>query len=169
MFLLAEMYDKGAGIPRNDALATHWYRTAYAKGSVKAEGLGLLKSRGLIEMDPRAKAYIEHIDTKGPNRASLSSFAYEVAVYCKVGGSKCHQLTVEAARMERSQNSAAESANMARIWNGYGASNSNATDAEWRARSECMRRRPSPSRRTRTAIRTGSTPATADAMTSDGT
>src|SRR5687768_4068686 len=35
MWFLADMYDRGQEIPRNDALASYWYRVGYEAGSVK--------------------------------------------------------------------------------------------------------------------------------------
>ena len=139
MWKLAEMYDKAKGIARNDALASYWYRTAHANGSPTATAI--LKARGLLEVDPKVKSYLDHIDKDGPDRSSIHAFTYEVAVYCKWGGKRCHELEVEAYRFQKQQNAMAESANMARLWNVYAAHSSGSSDTEWRGRSDCMRKK----------------------------
>lgn len=138
MFILAELYDKGEEIPRNDALASFWYRRAYAKGSARAATV--LKSRGLLEVDPKVKAFLDYIDKSGPDRSDVQRFSYEVMVYCKFGGAKCHELTVEAYQLEKRANSQAASANMTRIWNLY-APKAWSSDADWKTRSDCMRKK----------------------------
>lgn len=138
MWFLADMYDKGNGIPRNDALASYWYNVAYSKGSPKAEAV--LKARGLLVPDPRTQAYLTRIEKEGPSTESVHAFMYEVAVYCKFGGKKCHELTVAGEKFMQSRNASAESANLQRIWNAYAAP-SGADDEAWRRKSDCMRKK----------------------------
>jgi TPR repeat protein len=138
MWFLADMYDNGNGIPRNDALASYWYNVAYSKGSAKAEAV--LKARGLLKPDPKTEAYLTRIEKDGPSTESVQAFMYEVAVYCKFGGKKCHELTVAGERFMQSRNATAESANLQRIWNVYAAPKG-ADDAAWRAKSDCMRKK----------------------------
>lgn len=138
MWFLAEMYDKGQGIPRNDALASYWYNVAYSKGSAKAEAV--LKARGLLVPDPRTQAYLTRIEKEGPSTESVQAFMYDVAVYCKFGGKKCHELTVAGQQFMQQRNATAESANLQRIWNAYAAPDG-ASDEAWRQKSDCMRKK----------------------------
>jgi TPR repeat protein len=139
MSFLAQIYDGDDGLPPNDALATYWWFEAYEKGSPTATKV--LQDRGLIaKRDLAAQAFVDRIDRNGPDRSSVATFTLEVAQYCKYDGDRCHELSVAALQFQRSQNSAAESANMARLWNTY--SSSGATDdAKWRERSDCMKRK----------------------------
>jgi len=136
MFFLAQIYDGGQGLPRNDALASYWYIKAYNEGSAKAEAV--LKARGLIRPAPEVQAFFDKIHRQGPDRSSLQAFTYDVAKYCKWGGPRCTELSVEARRMQTQQNAEAETANMMRIWNSYGQSDDGAAD---RARGDCMARK----------------------------
>ena len=137
MMSLAKIYDGDNGLPPNEALAIYWYKQAYAKNWFGAEQV--LLQRGVLKPDPVATAFIERIDRQGPDRSSASAFTLSVAQYCKYGGSRCTALSIEARKMEQSQNSAAEAANMARLWNVY--SSPSESDANWRERSQCMQRK----------------------------
>ncbi|HEX6094727.1 MAG TPA: tetratricopeptide repeat protein [Thermoanaerobaculia bacterium] len=137
MSFLAQIYDGAYGLPPNDALATYWWVEAYKKGSPTAQKV--LQERGLVaKRDPVAQAYVDRIDRNGPDRSSVENFTLEVAQYCKYGGDRCHELSVAALKFQRSSNAAAESANMARLWNAYGAKDD---DAKWRERSDCMKKK----------------------------
>lgn len=83
--------------------------------------------------------FIDHIHRYGPDTTDSSSFHYEVALYCRYGGPNCHALQVRARQFLDRQNSAAERANMQRIWSGYGSGESLAEFARRsRARSQCL-------------------------------
>jgi TPR repeat protein len=139
MSFLAQIYDGNYGLPPNDALATYWWFEAYKKGSPTATKV--LQERGLIaKRDAVAQAFVDRIDRNGPDRSSVEKFTLEVAQYCKYDGDRCHELSVAALQFQRSQNAAAESANMARLWNTYGSSGA-ADDAKWRERSDCMKKK----------------------------
>ncbi|HEX8300888.1 tetratricopeptide repeat protein [Sphingomonas sp.] len=133
MMSLAQIYDGDKGLPPNEALAIYWYKQAWAKKWYGADTV--LLARGVLKPDPVATSFIERMDRQGPDRSSVSAFTFDVAQYCKYGGSRCTALSIEARNFEKAQNSAAESANMARIWNNVSTTTS---DAQWRARSECM-------------------------------
>lgn len=137
MMTLAQIYDGDKGLPPNEALAIYWYKQAYAKNWYGAEQV--LLARGVLKPDPVSTAFVERIDRQGPDRSSVSAFTLDVAQYCKYGGSRCTALSIEARKFERSQNSDAEASNMARLWNVY--SSPGESDARWRARSECMKRK----------------------------
>jgi hypothetical protein len=137
MMALAKIYDGDSGLPPNEALAIYWYKQAYAKNWFGAEQV--LLQRGVLQPDPVSAAFIQRIESQGPDRSSSTSFTVDVAQYCKYGGSRCTALSIEARNFERAQNSAAESANMARLWNVY--SSPGESDAKWRERSECMQRK----------------------------
>jgi len=138
MWNLATIYDGDYGLPPNEALATYWWVEAYKKGSPTAEKV--LTDRGLIKPDPRAQAFIDHIEKDGPDRSSVDRFTTDVAQYCKFGGKRCHELSVAARKFERDHNAAADSANMARLWNVYSSKDAN-TDQKWRERSDCMKKK----------------------------
>lgn len=138
MSFLAQIYDGDYGLPPNEALATYWWTEAYKKGSPTAEKV--LKERGLIEPDPVAKAFIDRIHRDGPDTTSVQTYTFDVAQYCKYDGPRCHELSVAALKFQRSQNAAAESANMARLWNVSSSNDPNA-DAKWRERSDCMKKK----------------------------
>jgi len=138
MSFLAQIYDGNYGLPPNDALATYWWFEAYKKGSPTATKV--LQERGLIaKRDSVAQAFVDRIDRNGPDRSSVEKFTLEVAQYCKYDGDRCHELSVVALQFQRSQNAAAESANMARLWNTYASSTTD--DAKWRERSDCMKKK----------------------------
>ncbi|MDF2446083.1 MAG: hypothetical protein K0S46_1319 [Moraxellaceae bacterium] len=138
MFQLAQLYEKGEEVPANEALALYWYKTAYAHGSTRGEAW--LKAKGLLQPSPQAQALIDRIHRDGPDRSSLMAFNVDVANYCKAGGPRCHDYTVQARQMERQHNARADSANTQRLWNVY-STGSGLSDAEARARSECMRKK----------------------------
>ncbi|HEX7833489.1 MAG TPA: hypothetical protein VF787_27810 [Thermoanaerobaculia bacterium] len=135
---LAQIYDGNYGLPPNEALATYWWFEAFKQGSPTAEKV--LMDRGLIEKqrDPVARAFVARIDKDGPDRSSVANFTFDVAQYCKYDGPRCHELSVAALKFQRDQNSAAEAANMARLWN---SNNDPDADAKWRARSDCMQKK----------------------------
>lgn len=136
MFYLAEMYEKGEEVPANEALTLYWYKTAYAHGSTRGEAW--LKAKGLLQPNPATQVFIDRIHRDGPDRSSLMAFSVDVGNYCKAGGPRCHDYTVQARQMERQQNARAESANTQRLWDVY--SKGGMSDADARARSECMRK-----------------------------
>ncbi len=83
--------------------------------------------------------FIDHIHRYGPDTTDSSSFHYEVALYCRYGGPNCHALQVRARQFQNQQNSAAERANMQRIWSSYGSGESLEEFARRsRARSQCL-------------------------------
>ncbi|MFN3714527.1 MAG: tetratricopeptide repeat protein [Alcanivoracaceae bacterium] len=83
--------------------------------------------------------FIDHIHRYGPDTTDSSSFHYEVALYCRYGGPNCHALQVRARQFQNQQNSAAERANMQRIWSGYGSGESlEEFGRRSRARSQCL-------------------------------
>ncbi|RYD59775.1 MAG: sel1 repeat family protein, partial [Sphingomonadales bacterium] len=137
MMALARIYDGEAGLPPNEALAIYWYKEAYKKRWLGAEQA--LLARGLLQPDPVSTAFIQRIESQGPDRSSLSAFTFDVAQYCKYGGSRCTALSIEAVKMEREHNAGVASANTARLWNVY--SKPGESDAAWRARSQCMSRK----------------------------
>jgi TPR repeat protein len=138
MFYLAQLYEKGEEVPANEALTLYWYKTAYAHGSTRGEAW--LKAKGLLQPNPATQAFIDRIHRDGPDRSSLMAFNVDVGNYCKAGGPRCHEYTVQARQLERQHNAGAESANMQRLWNVY-SKGSGVSDAEARARSECMRKK----------------------------
>lgn len=139
MSFLAQIYDGTYGLPPNDALATYWWFEAYKHGSPTATKV--LQDRGLVaKRDPVSQAFVDSIDRDGPNRSSVETFTVDVAQYCKYDGDRCHELSVAALKFQRSQNASAEAANMARLWNTYGANNAT-DDAKWRERSDCMKKK----------------------------
>lgn len=138
MFNVAQMYDDGEGIPRNNAVAMHWYREADARGSPRAHRL--LKSRGLIEIDPKVKAFLEMIDRNGPDFSNIEGLAYEVATYCIFGGKKCTEYQVAVYRFEKANQKRAEAANISRLWNVYAAPKGS-SDADYAKRSACMQKK----------------------------
>jgi TPR repeat protein len=136
MGFLARIYDGEFGFPPNEALATYWWIEAYKKGSPTAESV--LKERGLLQRDPQAQAFIDRIHQNGPDTSSVQSYTFDVAQYCKYDGPKCHELSVAALKFQRSHNAAAETANLARLWN----SNKDPdADRKWRDRSQCMQKK----------------------------
>jgi hypothetical protein len=137
MMTLAQIYDGDKGLAPNEALAIYWYKQAYAKNWYGAEQV--LLTRGVLKPDPVAAAFIARIEAQGPDRSSSTAFTVDVAQYCKYGGSRCTALSIEARRFEGAQNSAASSANMARLWNVY--SSPSESDDKWRQRSQCMQRK----------------------------
>ena len=138
MQLLARIYDGEFGLPPNEALATYWWLEAHRKGSPTAELE--LKRRGLLEPDPQAQAFIDRINADGPDLSSVQQFTYDVAVYCKFGGPRCHEFSVAARKFERDHNAGVVSANMARLWNVYSQKDPDA-DRKWRERSDCMNKK----------------------------
>ncbi|HET8774728.1 MAG TPA: hypothetical protein VFP80_13080 [Thermoanaerobaculia bacterium] len=139
MSFLARIYDGNYGLPPNAALATYWWVEAYKKGSPTAQKV--LQERGLVaKRDPVAQAFVDRIDRDGPDRSSVEKFTFDVAQYCTYDGDRCHELSVAALKFQRSQNAAADAANMARLWNAYGAKDAN-DDAKWRERSDCMKKK----------------------------
>lgn len=139
MSFLAQIYDGNYGLPPNDALATYWWFEAYKHGSPTATKV--LQERGLVaKRDPVAQAFVDRVDRNGPDRSSVARFTLEVAQYCKYDGDRCHELSVAALQFQRSQNAAAESANLARLWNTYGSGGAT-DDAKWRERSDCMKKK----------------------------
>jgi uncharacterized protein len=135
MVALAQIYEGELGLPPNEALAIYWYKEAYKQKWIGAEE-ALLK-RGLLKPDPAATAFIQRIDSQGPDRSSLDAFVLDVAHYCKYGGSRCTALSREARQFERQHNADASAANTARLWNVY--TKPGPSDAQWNARSACMR------------------------------
>ncbi|HEX2833964.1 MAG TPA: hypothetical protein VHW00_13215 [Thermoanaerobaculia bacterium] len=137
MSFLAQIYDGRYGLPPNEALATYWWFEAYKAGSPTAEKV--LKERGLVAMrDPVAQAFVDRIDKNGPDSSSVERFTFDVAQYCKYDGDRCHELSVAALKFQRSHNAAAESANMARLWN---MNKDPDADQKWRERSQCMQKK----------------------------
>lgn len=137
MSYLARIYDGVYGLPPNAALATYWWVEAYKKGSPTAQKV--LQERGLVaKRDPVAQAFVDRIDRDGPDTSSVQKFTFDVAQYCTYDGDRCHELSVAALKFQRSHNAAADAANMARLWNQYGAKDD---DARWRERSDCMKKK----------------------------
>lgn len=140
MWKLATIYDGDYGLPPNSALASYWWFEAFKAGSPTAEKV--LIDRGLIEKqrDPKAREFIARIDRDGPDRTSVQTFTFDVAQYCTYDGPRCHELSVAALQFQRSQNAAAESSNLARLWNAYAPPDPDA-DRKWRERSDCMKKK----------------------------
>ncbi|HEX7707984.1 MAG TPA: tetratricopeptide repeat protein, partial [Thermoanaerobaculia bacterium] len=135
---LAKIYDGEFGFPPNEALATYWWIEAYKVGNMTAELE--LKRRGLLEPDPQSQAVIERMHRDGPDRSSVEKFTYDVAVYCKFGGPRCHEFSIAARRFQQEHNASADAANMARLWNVYSNKDPDA-DRKWRERSDCMKKK----------------------------
>ena len=65
----------------------------------------------------KVKAHLLHIDKDGPGCCSIQPFTYDVAECCNGGGDRCHELEVEAYRVQNAHNAMPEGANMARLSN----------------------------------------------------
>ncbi len=134
MTLLGMMYDPAENRAPDMALATFWYQAAHARGNVIAENW--LKAKGLLQPPPAQQAFINRIDTTGPDRSSSAAFHYDVGVYCQYGGKACNALRGQAYRFEQANNRAAEAANQQRLWSVY-----RREAADPGVRSECLRKK----------------------------
>jgi hypothetical protein len=82
----------------------------------------------------RESGFVERIEREGTNDA------YEVEVYCMYGGSRCQTLRAQVLQKEKSQNAAWEAANARRLQQVY-SGGAGSTDAQFKARSDCMQRK----------------------------
>jgi len=59
------MYDFGAGVPENDALAVNWYRKAAAQGNANAQSnLGVMYQYGRGVPENKIRSYIWYFTAK---------------------------------------------------------------------------------------------------------
>ncbi len=128
------MYFYGHGVTRDRLEAARWYTLAANQGHEASQ-------RTLNQIAPHIMEarFVDHIDRYGPDTTDVGTFHYDVSVYCIYRGPNCSTWQARAARFQRDWNSAAEAANMRRIWGLYGES----SEESWRRhreRSACMRR-----------------------------
>jgi len=117
MMYVGMIYDPASKMIPNQELAAIWYQLAHEKGNNIASGW--LEQRGLLKLPANQQAFIDRIESQGPDRTDAAKFGYDVAVYCQYGGKRCNQLRGDAYRFQERQNAAAESANMQRLWHIY--------------------------------------------------
>lgn len=141
LYELGVMNDGGHGIPQNKEKAAYWYRRSAAEGNTKAKEV--LAARGLPEKiakpaapkitaktppkeTPRPlseyekqQAFIEHINKYGPNTESLSTYSYDVAVYCNWGGKRCGEFQAKKNSYIKQHNRNAAAQNAQRLRNVY--------------------------------------------------
>jgi TPR repeat protein len=145
LYELGVMNDGGHGIPKNEEKAAYWYRRSAAAGNSKAKEI--LAARGLPEKiakptpqttaqtppaaTPRPmseyekqQAFIQHINQYGPNTESLSTYSYDVAVYCSWGGKRCGEFQAKKNSYINQHNRNAAAQNAERLRNVYSNRNS---------------------------------------------
>lgn len=82
----------------------------------------------------RQSEYVARIDREG------AKDSYEIEVYCMYGGARCQTLRTRALQIEKANNAAWEAANAQRLQQVY-SGGAGTTDAQYKARSECMQRK----------------------------
>lgn len=117
------------------ALNGHAGATAWLQRQAN-QGVEAARQQQQLAQDAERRAFVARIDRDG------STDKLEVEIYCQYGGQRCNALRGQAHRAEQSRNQQVEAANRQRIQNIHSDGKTAAQrDAEFRARSECMRRK----------------------------
>jgi uncharacterized protein len=105
------MHAYGEGAGRDYLEAARFLVPAARKGDKRAEEL-----LALIGPNIQQAQFVYMIDTEGPDMSSLSSFSYDVAVYCQFRGPNCTTWRSRYKQAERANNQRAFAEQMARAW-----------------------------------------------------
>lgn len=100
------------------------------------QGAEVARQQQQLSQEAERRAFVARIDREG------TTDKLEVEIYCQYGGQRCNALRGLAQRAEQSRNQQVEAADRQRIQNIHSdGKTAEQRDAEFRARSECMRRK----------------------------
>jgi len=105
------MHAYGEGASRDYLEAARFLVRAARKGDTRAEQL-----LGTIGPNIQQAQFVYMIDAEGPDMTSLSSFSYDVAVYCQFRGPNCATWRQRYKQAENANNQRAFAEQMARAW-----------------------------------------------------